>query len=64
VFAAAGEGPQFLDRIEPVIAVAVGDLVEPAAGATVADHVEAVEGPEHPLGSGDGRRHFLDRCFS
>ena len=53
VLATAFKTAKLFEMIRHVVAVGVGDAVEPAAGATVADHVQGVEGPEQPLRGGD-----------
>ena len=64
VLAAAVELAQQLDLVEPVVAVGVADAVEPAVVllAAVDDHVEAVEGPEQPVGLADRRRRSARRA--
>ena len=59
VLAAALEAAQRLDRIGHAVAVGVGDAIQAAARATVADDVQRVEGPEQSLGAGDRRGHLL-----
>ena len=60
VFAAAFERAEFLHLVERVVLIRVGNAVEPAAGAAVADDIEAVEGPEEALRAGERHRNFFD----
>ena len=55
VLAAAAQDVQALDLVEPVIAVGIGDPIEPAAvpAPFVDDDVQAVERPEQPVSFAD-----------
>ena len=60
MFTAAFERTEFLHFVERVVVVGVGDAVEPAAGAAVADDVEAVKGPEETLRRRERHGDFFD----
>ena len=60
MLACAFETAELLDAIRHVVAVGVGDAVEPTARASVADDVQRVECPEQTLRGSDRRGDPLD----